>query len=121
MELKRTLNVAIITMAFLVAVSATAKTKHADDVLIGQSATVAGAHLTSGSYDIRWETHSPEATVTFLHGSKVVATAEGKVVDTGKKSSANEVLYDRGADGGQVIQEIRFMGSSEAIVFNQQH
>ncbi len=121
MELRKTLSLAIVTMAFLVAASAAAKTKHADDVVIGQDATVAGAHLASGSYDIRWETHSPDATVSFVHGGKVVATAEGKVVDAGKKSSANEVLYDQGADGGQVIREIRFVGSSEAIVFNQQH
>ena len=119
MNLRRTLSVAIVTMAFFAAVTAAAKTKYADDVLIGQDAMIAGSHLASGTYDIKWETHSPEATVSFMQGSKVVASTEGKVVDGGKKYSANEVVYDRGADGRPVIREIHFLGSSQILVFNK--
>ena len=70
-----------------------------------------------GSYSITWETHSPAATVSFLQKGKVVATAEGKVVDRGTKYPSNEVVFAATADGGRQVQEIRFRGSSEVIVF----
>jgi hypothetical protein len=119
MKLRNNLNLVIVTIAFLLAASAAAKTKHSDDVIIRFDATVAGSHLASGNYDIRWETHSPEATVSFLQGSKVMATAEGKVVDGEKKYSSNEVVFEQNADGVRVIREIHFRGLREILVFNQ--
>ena len=119
MNLRKTLSITIVAMTFVVAVSAAARTKDSRSVLIPHDATVAGSQLASGTYNVHWQTHSPEATVTFLRGSKVVATAEGKVVDRGTKYSANEVEYSLAADGSRIIQELRFQGSSEVIVFNQ--
>ena len=57
--------------------------------------------------------------MTFMHGGKVVATAEGKVVERGSKYDSNQVVYDQTADGARVISEIRFGGSSQVIVFNE--
>ena len=113
------MSVTIVAMAFFVAAGAAAKPKDSRNVVLRYDATVAGSHLASGNYNIQWQTHSPEATVSFLQGSKVVATAEGKVVDRGTKYSSNEVVYDQTADGARVIQEIRFRGSSEVIEFNE--
>ncbi len=95
MKLRKTLSVTIVAVAFMVLVGASAKAKESGNVLLPYDATVAGSHLASGSYNVQWQTHSPEATVSFLHGNKVVATAEGKVVDRGKKYQSNEVVYDR--------------------------
>ena len=119
MNFKKVMLLAGVAAAFLVAISAPAKTRHADDVLIGQDAAVAGSHLASGTYDIEWQTHSPEATVKFYEGNKLVATAEGRAVDKGKKYSANEVVYDQTADGKRVIREIHFIGSSQILVFDK--
>jgi hypothetical protein len=119
MKLNWTLSVAIFAMAFFVAAGTTANAKDSKNVLLHYDATVAGSHLAMGNYSIQWQTHSPEATVTFLQGSKVVATAEGKVLDRGKKYLSNEVVYIQTPDGARVIQEIRFKGSSEVIVFNE--
>lgn len=118
MRLKKTLSVSMIAMALVLATSAGAKAASRSMVL-PYAATLAGSHLASGSYEIKWETHSPAATVTFLHGSKVVATAEGKVVDRGTKYSTNAVVYGQTSDGARVIQELRFRGSSEVVVFNE--
>jgi len=80
---------------------------------------VAGSHLTSGDYSVTWETHSPTATVSFLQRGKVVAAVEGKVVDRGTKYPANQVVYAIAATGAREVQEIRFRGSSEVIVFSE--
>jgi hypothetical protein len=106
-------------MAFFVAAGAAAKPKDSRNVVLHSDATVAGSHLASGRYNVQWQTHSPEAIVSFLQGSKVVATAEGKVVDHGRKYLLDEVVYDETADGARVIRELRFKGSSEVIEFNQ--
>ena len=117
MNFKLRLGVTVVAMVMLVAASAAAKSKDAKDLLLHYDATVAGSHLVSGSYSITWETHSPAATVSFLQKGKVVATAEGKVVDRGTKYPSNEVVFAATADGGRQVQEIRFRGSSEVIVF----
>jgi len=118
MSLKKTLSVSMIAMAFVLATSAAANAASRSMVL-PYAATLAGSNLASGSYDIKWETHSSAATVTFLHGNKVVATAEGKVVDRGTRYTTNAVVYGESADGSRLIQELRFRGSSEVIVLNQ--
>jgi len=110
---------AMIALAFTIAVGAQAKSKDATSVTFTHDAMLVGSHLASGKYNIKWVTHSPEATVTLSQGSKVVATAEGKVVDRGTKYGFDEVMYDHTADGARVVQEIRFKGSSQVIVFNE--
>jgi hypothetical protein len=123
MNLKKTLSVSIVAMSLFVganfAAGAAAQPKDAGSLILRYDAMVAGTHLNGGKYNVQWKTHSPEATVTFMHGSKVVATAEGKVVDRGTKYPSNEVVYDQGTDGARVISEIRFSGSSQVIVFNE--
>jgi hypothetical protein len=119
MKLRKHLGVGLIAIACLVATSAAAKAKDFRNIVLRSDATVAGAHLASGNYNVQWQTHSPQATVSFMQGSKVVATAEGKVVDHGTKCLSNEVVFDETADGGRVIREIRFKGSSEVIEFNE--
>lgn len=119
MSLKRILSVSIVAVAFVVAAAAAAQAKDSKDIVLHYDTTIAGSHLASGDYSVSWVTHSPEATVSFLHGRKVVATAEGKVVDRGKTYSANEVVYNVTPDGAHAIAEIRFRGSSEVIVFNE--
>jgi len=118
MKLRRTLYVTIGAVAFLVTAGAAANAKDSRNVVLGHDATVAGSHLASGSYDVHWQTHSPEATVSFMHGKKIVATVEGKVVDHGTTYPSNEVVYSVAANGAREIQEIRFKGLSEVIDFN---
>jgi hypothetical protein len=119
MKLTKTLNFTIVAIALFVAAGAAAKSKDLRSVVLRSDVTVAGTHLASGTYGVTWQTQSPEATVSFSQGSKVVATAEGKVVDSGRKYQSDEVMYDETADGARVIREIRFKGSSEVIEFNQ--
>ena len=119
MKLREILSVTIVAMAFFVAAGAAAKTKDSRNMLLHYDATIAGSRLGRGTYNVQWQTHTPGATVSFLRGSKVMVTAEGKVVDRGRKYSTTEVVYNESANGAHVIQELRFKGSSEVIVFNE--
>jgi len=119
MKMRKFLGVTMIALAFLVAVGAAAKTKNSRSVLVPYDGSLAGSHLASGRYDVQWVTHSPQATVTFQLDDKVVLTADGKVVDRGVKSANNQVIYDEKPGGSRVIQEIRFAGLSQVIVFNE--
>jgi len=119
MRLTKTLSVTIVALAFFIVAGASAKVKDSGNLDLRFDATVAGAHLARGNYNVRWQSHSPEATVSFLQGSKVVATAGGKVVDRGTKYEDNEVVFDETADGTRVIRELHFTGSSEVIEFSE--
>ena len=119
MNLRKSLSVVIVAMAFCVVAAAAGTPQGSRNVVFSHDATIAGAHLASGDCKITWETHSPAATVTFIQRKKVVATAEGKVVDRGTTYSSNSVIYSLSAAGTRVIQEIRFKGSSEVIVFGE--
>jgi len=118
MNLRTRLCATVVAVAFIVGVGAAAKSKDSKIVLLHYDVTVAGSHLASGSYDVAWQTRSPQATVSFMRGNKVVATVEGKVVDRGTIYSSNEVVYNVAANGARDIQEIRFKGLSEVIDFN---
>lgn len=118
MNMKKILSVTIVAVAFAAAIAA-AKVKDSGNLELRFDVTVAGAHLAGGNYIVRWQSHSPEATVSFLQEGKVVATATGKVVDRGTKYQDDEVIFGAAADGARVIRELHFAGTSEALVFNQ--
>jgi len=76
-----------------------------------------GSKLPAGDYEIRWLSHSPEATVTFVRAGHVMATAMGKWVERGAKYKADALVYTNNADGSHTLLEIRFAGRSQALVF----
>jgi len=119
MKLRNSLFITIVAMAVSVVASAAANADETRKMLLHNDATVAGAQLARGSYNVEWQTQSPMTKVSFLQGSKVVVTAEGKVVDRGKKYPSNQVLYNEAGNGRRVIRELRFKGSSEVIEFNE--
>jgi hypothetical protein len=123
MNLRKSLCVTVAALALFVVAGAAANSRGSGYAVVHYDVTVAGSPLASGSYNVEWQSHSPEATVIFsqkgfFQKSKVAATVEGKVVDRGTAYPSNEVVYDQSANGSRVIQELRFKGSSEVIVFN---
>lgn len=62
--------------------------------------------LAPGEYVIRWETHSPEATVTFLRNRKVAGKLMGKVVEHDRKYEQNVIVDGPGPDGSCQLMEI---------------
>lgn len=124
MKMRKSLCVSIVTMALFVAAGLAASSRGSGYAVIHYNVTVAGAPLASGGYSVNWQTHSPEATVTFsqkslLQKSKVAVTVTGRVVNRGASYASNQVVYSEGSNGTRTIEELRFKGSSQVIVFNR--
>ena len=81
------------------------------------AAQLNGKSLAAGEYKLKWESHSPEADVTFLQGKKTVATAHAKLVDRDQASPENAVVTRANSDGSETIVEIRLEGKKSVLVF----
>jgi hypothetical protein len=87
------------------------------NVNLSLPASLNGVKLNAGSYNVKWESHSPEATVTFSKGSKVLATVGARVEERDVKYDRDMVLYRTNPDGSYTITEIRFAGKRQVLVF----
>lgn len=76
-----------------------------------------GNKLAAGFYEIRWVSHSPEATVTFIRAGQPTVTAMGKWVERGEKYRSDALVYTNNPDGSHTLLEIRFGGRAQALVF----
>jgi len=103
----------------LLAASVPAFAKNSRTVALSHGAVLNGTNLAAGRYVVQWEAHSPQATVEFTQGHKVVLKTECKVEDRGKIYPLSSVLYDTASDGTTTISEIRLAGSSEVLIFTQ--
>jgi hypothetical protein len=108
----------ILALAVILAASAPAFADNSGKFKLRYAAVLQDTHLDPGDYAIRWTNANSATTVTVLKKNNVVATSQAKLVDRGAKSDRNAVIYNEGGDGTRTIQEIRFAGSSQVIVFN---
>jgi len=86
-------------------------------VTLSSAAQLNGKSLAAGEYKVQWDSHSPEANVTFLQGKTAVATAHAKLVDGTEASLWNSVVTRDNPDGSKTIVEIRFRGKKSVLVF----
>jgi hypothetical protein len=108
------LGLAILSVANIVSFA-----KDSVTLTISLPASVGGVQVAAGEYQVSWVSHSPEATVEFAKKGKVIATAEGKLVNRDVKYPRHMVVYRTNADGSYTITEIRLRGKRQAIVFNE--
>ena len=79
---------------------------------------VAGSQINPGQYNVKWESHSPEATVTFTGVEKpVVIKVSGKVEQVDSKASYNSIITGKDAAGHESIKQLRFSGKNIRITF----
>jgi len=119
MDIRKSFGTSILLLALLLASGVPALAKDSRHVTLGQDIVLGGTSLPAGQYVVQWTAHSPQATVEFRQGRKVVLTTESRIEDRGKKYDRDMVLYDAGGGGSNTIREIRFAGSSQVLVFNQ--
>jgi hypothetical protein len=110
---------AVLALACALPSLANEANSHTRTINLTRDVVVAGTTLAAGKYTMRWETHSPEATVEFVRHNAVLASVAGRLEQRGKKYPQNEIVYNRAPNGSMSVNEIRFGGSSEALVFNQ--
>jgi len=119
MDIRRYLGTSILSAVLLLACGIPGWAKNSHALAFTHDAVLSGKTLSAGKYVVRWQTHSPQATVEFTRGHKVVLSTEGILEDRGKIYSSNMVVYKAAPDGSMTISEIRFAGSSAVLVFNQ--
>jgi hypothetical protein len=118
MSTRNYLGASILALALVMAGSASTFADGTQTVKLMSNMTLKGTPLAAGSYNVTWVNHAPEATVTVAKNKNVVTTAQGRLVDAGKKFTHSAVLYDEGSDGTRIIREIRLAGLTQAIVFD---
>lgn len=92
--------------------------KHTREVELGQAVTINGKQLTPGKYKVSWETHSPQATITFTRKKAVVVTTTGTLLERPAAYNNDSILYSNEPDGSVTILEIRFAGSNKVLSFD---
>jgi hypothetical protein len=110
-------NLAMALVIMLVAGSSL-YAKDSQTMTLKSPAVLGSTKFDPGSYKVMWSGTSDSA-VTFKQGKKVVATAQGKLVKRDAKYSTGGVVYTTNPDGSHSIQEIRFAGSDEVLVFGE--
>jgi hypothetical protein len=118
-NIRKFLGISGLSMALLLAAGIPGLAKNSRTVTFQHDAVLNGSSLAAGRYSVRWETHSPEATVEFVQHHKVVLSTEGRVEQRDKRYDRNAVVYNIAPDGTMSLVEIRFAGSSKVLVFNQ--
>jgi hypothetical protein len=108
---------AVLTITLMAVAPAFGKDRHR--VTLFNEETMGATKLAAGEYLLRWETHSPEATVTFQAYGKVQGTLTGKVVEHEKKFKDNVVIDQPAADGSRQLMEIWLGGTNKSIVFGE--
>ena len=106
-------------LVVLALASVPAFAKDARNLNLAYPVVVGGSQIAPGDYKVAWEQHSPEATVSFMKGKKVLATAQAKWVERNVKYQRNSVVYDTAGDGSRRIVEIRFAGMSQVMVLGE--
>jgi len=100
----------------LVAALAVASPKGSSPFNVPETMLIAGKEIKAGQYDVKWESNSSEATVTFSVLGKPILEVKGKVVEGDKKFEANSFLIGKDASGRKVIKEIQYSGKKTSIV-----
>jgi hypothetical protein len=109
----------VLSLGLLLATSIPALAKNSRTVTLHHDVVLSGTTLSAGQYRIRWETHSPEATVQFVQHHKVVLSTEARVEQRDKSYDRDTVVFNAVPDGSMSLSEIRFAGSRQVLVFNQ--
>jgi hypothetical protein len=135
---RKFLGTSVLSVALLLATGIPASAANSRNVTLSHDVVVNGVTLRAGQYTIRWQTHSPEATIEFVRHNEVVAGTEGRIEvrkgsyqcnvrfnalsELEKCTNGHDqdaVVYNTSADGAMSLVEIRFAYSNKVLVFNQ--
>jgi hypothetical protein len=119
MKLEKLAGNVVLGLAILVAITGSAFAKNSGQLDLRKAVTVNGVPLAAGHYKVSWQTHSPQATVTFKRDKGSAASAEGKVEERPTQYDNNAVVYSSNPDGSFSIIEIRFAGSNKVLTFGE--
>ena len=119
MSVRKHLGASVLSVALLLSAAIPGLAASSGTVTLRHDAVLSGKSLSAGKYNLQWETHSPEATVQFVRGRRVVLSTEGRVETRDKTYDHDEVVYNAAPGGSFSLLEIRFARSNKVLVFNQ--
>jgi hypothetical protein len=117
MKIRNLAGTLMMMLALMLVASGWAFAKDSGKLNLNFAASVHGTQLAAGEYQVSWETHSPQATVTFKQKKGGVTTADGVVAERPTAYETNSVVYSTNPDGSRSIIEIRFAGSNKVLTF----
>jgi hypothetical protein len=82
-----------------------------------ENVSVNGQALKPGDVEVRWITHSPQATVTFVQRKSTV-TVDGVFVSRPEKAEHDAIVYRINPDGSRSLIELQFGGSNKVLSFD---
>jgi hypothetical protein len=86
--------------------------------VVDRTLVAAGTEIKPGEYDVKWESHGPEATVEFTPiGKHQGVKVQGKIEEVNKKFDSNSLGIAKDPSGREVIKELQFSGKKMKIVF----
>jgi hypothetical protein len=118
----KTLKNIVRAMAILLTTSCAmqaAGPKTSQNFSLENAVSVNGQALKAGDVDVRWVTHSPQATVTFVQRKSSI-TADGVFVVRPEKAENDAVVYRINPDGSRSLIELQFRGSNRVLSFDPQ-
>jgi hypothetical protein len=86
----------------------------AKEMNITSAVTLNGTAIPEGRYKI---TIADDGKVTIASGKKILVTAQGKLMDRGKKADSDSFIVHQQPDGTQKLAEIDFGGQKSYVVF----
>jgi len=91
--------------------------KISQNISLDHAVSVNGQALKAGDTEVRWVTHSPQATVTFVQRKSAVTT-DGVFVARSEKAERDAVVYRINHDGSRALVELQFAGSNKVLSFD---
>jgi hypothetical protein len=71
----------------------------------------AGTKIKAGEYNVKWESHGPDAIVEFTPVGKAQGVkVPGKIVEVNEEFGSNDMVIAKDPDGRDVIKELKFSG-----------
>jgi hypothetical protein len=77
-----------------------------------------GTEIKAGTYNVKWESNGPNATVEFTPiGKPQAVKVPGKIVEVNEKYGSNNIGIAKDPDGRNVMKELQFSGRKIKIIF----
>jgi hypothetical protein len=108
----------VLSLGLLLASALPGLAAQSEVVTLTHDVVLGGTQVPAGRYNVRWQTHSPQAAVQFVSKHVVVVSTEGRVEQRDKLYDHNAVVYNTADDGTRSLVEIRFAYSNKVLVFN---
>jgi hypothetical protein len=87
--------------------------------VVSRTLVAAGTEIKAGEYDVKWMSHSPEATVEFTPvGKPQGVKVQGKIVGVDKKFDFDSIGIAKDPSGRETLKELQFSGKKMKIVFD---